>query len=64
MECRAGDVAPLLDLLLAVYEDIDRPAKIVQSTAKADHLGVSIRDIPLDDEEVEVTAGTCIAAGV
>lgn len=58
MECRAGDAAPLLDLLLAVDEYVDRPAEIVQGTPKSDHLGVSIRDVQLDDEEVKVATST------
>jgi hypothetical protein len=62
MECRTGDVAPLLDLLLAVDEDVNRPAKIVQGTPKPDHLGMSIGNIRLYDEEVEVAAGTRISA--
>jgi len=62
MECRTRNVAPLLDLLLAVNEDVDRPAKIVQGTPKPDHLGVSVGNIRLDDEEVEVATGTRISA--
>lgn len=48
----------------SLYEHVDRSAQIVQCTAQTHHLCVPVGHVRLDDEEVKVTPGACVAPGM
>ena len=63
MDHRSLHAFPILGVALADDDDIERHPERAERSTETHHLGVSVLEVALHDEEVEVTVRTCIAAG-
>jgi hypothetical protein len=57
-------VSPILGITLADDDDIERHPERAERSTQTHHLGVSIMEATLHDQEVEVAVRACIAASM